>query len=120
MFPVLFGCPPGPSSSPVAIFLLLQVSVSTLVLADDVPAAAQLLPHVGHLLAKGGVLPFQEGSPHRNLVLLQPPGVPRALGRLVVLGSPVPVLLILLSAPVFDVGVCGEEGGEGKTKRREE
>lgn len=105
---------PSPSSSSS------QVSVSTLVLADDVPAAAQLLPHVGHLLAKGGVLPFQEGGPHRNLVLLQPPGVPRALGRLVVLGSPVPVFLILLSAPVFDVGVCGEESGEGKRKRREE
>lgn len=94
--------------------------MSTLILADDVPAAAQLLPHVGHLLAKGGVLPFQEGGPHRNLVLLQPPGVPRTLGRLVVLGSPVPVLLILLSAPVFDVGVCGKESGEGRRQRREE
>lgn len=69
-----------------------------LVLVDDVPAAAQLLPHVSHLLAKGGVLPLQEGRAHRDLVLLQPPSVPRTLRRLIVLDAPVPVLLVLSSA----------------------
>lgn len=100
--------------------------MATLVLAEDVPAAAQLLPHVGHLLAKGGILPLQEGGSHRNLVLLEPPGVPRALGRLVVLGAPVPVLLILLSVEGRKVGKerqkeernekgqwCDDEGRDG-------
>lgn len=82
----------------------------TLVLVDDVPAAAQLFPHVGNLLAKGGVLPLQEGGAHRDLVLLQPPGVARALGRLVVLDPPAPVLLILSSA-VYVGGVWGGKRG---------
>lgn len=101
-----------------------QVSVPALVLVDDVPAAAQLFPHVGHLLAKGSVLSLQEGRAHWDLVLLQSPGVPRALRRLVVFHSPAPVLLILSAAAVWYVGVCGEEGGgrreeEKKTKEEE-
>lgn len=91
--------------------------MSTLVLVDDVPAAAQLFPHVGHLQAEGGVLPLQEGGAHRDLVLLQPPGVPRALRRLVVLDAPAPVLLILSSTPVWYVGVCGKEKGRGRRER---
>lgn len=90
--------------------------MAALVLVDDVSAAAQLFPHVGHLLAKGGVLSLQEGSPHRDLVLLQPPGIPRALGRLVVLHTPAPVLLVLSAAAVCRVGVCGDEGEGGKRR----
>lgn len=108
--------PPLPPSSPSSSSSASQVSVSTLVLVDDVPAAAQLFPHVSHLLTKGGVLPLQEGGAHRDLVLLQPPGVPRALRRLVVLDSPAPVLLILSSAAVLYVGVCGEESGGRREK----
>lgn len=95
--------------------------MSTLVLVDDVPAAAQLFPHVGHLQTEGGVLPLQEGGAHRDLVLLQPPGVPRALRRLVVLDAPTPVLLILSSAAVWYVGVCGKEkvgGGEREEQKQ--
>lgn len=94
--------------------------MSTLVLVDDVPAAAQLFPHVSHLLAKGGVLPLQEGGAHRDLVLLKPPGVPRALRRLVVLDSPTPVFLILSLAPVLHVGVCMGSWGEERDKWRAE
>lgn len=113
---------PAPSSFIIFFFVLLpasQVSVSTLVLVDDVPAAAQLFPHVGDLLAKGGVLPLQEGGPHRDLVLLQPPGVPRALRRLVVLDAPAPVLLILSSAAVCVVcwGVWGGRRGGGDKQK---
>lgn len=111
----------SPSSSSSSSSSASQVSVSTLVLVDDVPAAAQLFPHVGHLQAEGGVLPLQEGGAHRDLVLLQPPGVPRALRRLVVLDAPTPVLLILSSAAVWYVGVCGKEkvgGGEREEQKQ--
>lgn len=93
--------------------------MSTLVLVDDVPAAAQLFPHVGHLLTKCGVFSLQEGRAHRDLVLLQPPGVPRALGCLVVFDPPAPVFLILSSAAVLYVGVCGEESGWGGEEKME-
>lgn len=93
--------------------------MSTLVLVEDVPATAELLPHVGDLLAKGGVLPLQEGGAHGDLVLLQPPGIPRAFRRLVVLDTPAPVLVVLSSAAVWYVVVCGEEGrGRREQKKR--
>lgn len=111
--------PPPLSSSPSSSASASQVSVSTLVLVDDVPAAAQLFPHVSNLLTKGGILPLQEGRPHRDLVLLQSPGVPRALRRLVVLDSPAPVLFILSPAAVLYVGVCGEESGGRRVQKRE-
>lgn len=93
-----------------------------LVLVDDVPAAAQLFPHVGHLLAKCGILSLQEGGAHRDLVLLQPPGVPRALCSLIVLDASAPVLLVLSLAPVVACwgvwgGWKGEERGEEKEER---
>lgn len=108
--------PPPLSSSPSSSASSSQVSVSTLVLVDDVPAAAQLFPHVSNFLTKGGILPLQEGRAHRDLVLLQPPGVPWALRRLVVLDSPAPVLFIL-SAAVLYVGVCGEESGGRRVQK---
>lgn len=93
--------------------------MSTLVLVDDVPAAAELLPHVGHLQAEGSVLALQEGGAHRNLVLLQPAGVARALGRLVVLHPPAPVLLVLggWRRPPPCMYVCVHVFGGEKTKR---
>lgn len=108
--------PPSSSSSSSAS----QVSVPALVLVDDVPAAAQLFPHVGHLLAKRRILPLQEGGTHRDLVLLQPPGVPRALRGLVVLHAPAPVLLVLpLAAVVVCVGCVGrKERGRGERGRK--
>lgn len=111
--------PPHPSSWSSSSSAASQVAVPTLVLVDDVPAAAQLFPHVGHLLAKGGVLPLQEGGAHRDLVLLQPPGVARALGRLVVLDPPAPVLLILSSA-VYVGGCVGRKAGVGGRNKRGE
>lgn len=53
-----------------------QGPVSRLVFGQNVFAAAQLLPHVRHLHAQGGVLLLQEAGPDGDLVLLQPPGVP--------------------------------------------
>lgn len=125
LYPFLISSsPPENPSSFIFVFSSLaasQVSVSSLVLVDDVPAAPQLFPHVGHLLAKRLVLPLQEGGAHRDLVLLQSPGVPRAFGGLVVLDAPAPVLLVLSSsAPVWYVGVCGEDGGRRETQKREE
>lgn len=121
LYPLLMSSSPpafpsSSSSSPSAS----QVSMPALVLVDDVPAAAQLFPHVGHLLAKRRVLPFQKSSAHRDLVLLEPPGVPRALCGLVVLHAPAPVLIVL---PLAAVEACwgvwggrkeGEERGEEK------
>lgn len=92
--------------------------MAAFILVDDVPAAAQLFPHVGYLLAERSVLSLQEGGAHRDLVLLQPPSVPRTLRRLVVFHAPAPVLLVLsMGAAVWYVGVCG---GEGEGRREEE
>lgn len=74
-----------------------QGPVSRLVFSQNVLAAAQLLPHVRHLHAEGGVLLLQEAGPDGDLVLLQPPGVPRPLGRHVVLSAPGPVPVVLRS-----------------------
>jgi len=73
----------------------LQRPVLRLVSGQHVLAAAAVLTHLGHLLAQRRVLPLQEGGAHRDLVLLQPPRVPRPLRRHVVLLSPGPVLVIL-------------------------
>lgn len=108
--------PPPPSSSSSAS----QVSVPALVLVDDVPAAAQLLPHVGHLLAQGLVLPLQEGGAHRDLVLLQPPRVSGALRRLVVLHAPAPVLVVLHDdGGDGRLGCVGGRGERGETNGKE-
>lgn len=76
--------------------IVLQGPVPGLVLGEYVLALAQLLPQVGHLLAEGRVLLLQERSPDGDLVLLQAPGVARALRCHVVLSAPCPVLVILL------------------------
>lgn len=73
----------------------LQRPVSRLIFGQNVLAAAELLPHVGHLDAQRRVLLLQEASADGDLVLLQPPGVPRPLGRQVVLPAPRPVPVIL-------------------------
>lgn len=69
--------PPSSSSSfsSSSLSSSSKVSVAALVLAEDVPAATELLAHVGHFLSQRGVLPLQEGSAHRDLVLLEPPGI---------------------------------------------
>lgn len=59
----------------------LQRPVSRLVFGQNVLAAAELLPHVGHLDAQRRVLLLQEAGADGDLVLLQPPGIPRPLGR---------------------------------------
>lgn len=86
--------PPHPAPAPNAI--VLQGPVPGLVLGEYVLALAQLLPQVGHLLAEGRVLLLQERRPDGDLVLLQAPGVARALRCHVVLSAPCPVLVILL------------------------
>lgn len=52
-----------------------QRAVSGLVFGQNVLAAAQLFPQVGHLLAQGAILLLQEARPDGDLVLLQPPGI---------------------------------------------
>lgn len=69
--------------------------MSRLVFGQNVFAAAQLLPHVRHLQAQGGVLLLQEAGPDGDLVLLQPPGVPGPFGRHVVLPASGPVPFVL-------------------------
>lgn len=75
--------------------VLLQWAVLSLIPGQDVLAAAAVLPQLGHLLPQRRVFPLQEGGAHRDLVLLQPPCVARALCCHVVLLSPGPVSLIL-------------------------
>lgn len=72
-----------------------QRPVPGLVFGQNVLAAAQLLPHVGHLQAQRGVLLLQESGPDGDLVLLEPPRVPRPLRRHVVLPAPGPVPVVL-------------------------
>lgn len=73
----------------------LQRPVLRLVPGQDVLAATTVLPHLGHLPTQRCVLPLQEGGAHRDLVLLQPPRITRALRCHVVLLSPGPVFVIL-------------------------
>lgn len=73
----------------------LQWTVLCLVSGQDVLTAATVLPQLGHLLPQRGVFPLQEGGAHRDLVLLQPPRVTRALCCQIVLLSPGPVFVIL-------------------------
>lgn len=73
----------------------LQRPVSRLVFGQNVLAAAELLPHVSYLAAQRRVLLLQEAGADGDLVLLKPPGVPRPLGRQVVLPAPRPVPVVL-------------------------
>lgn len=73
----------------------LQRPVSRLVFGQNVLAAAELLPHVGHFDAQRRVLFLEEAGADGDLVLLQPPGIPRPLGRQVVLPAPRPVPVVL-------------------------
>lgn len=90
-------------SKAVIVFLFLpffpfsfsQVSMAALVFVDDVATAAQLFSHIGDLLSKGSVLPFQECRSNWNLVLLEPAGVARTFCCFVVLVAPVPVPVVL-------------------------
>lgn len=74
---------------------LLQRPVLGLEAGQDALAAAAVLAQLGHLLPQRCVLPLQEGGAHRDLVLLQPPGVAGPLGRQVVLPAPGPVPVVL-------------------------
>lgn len=73
----------------------LQGPVLGLVLGHDGLALAHLLAQLRHLRPQGCVLLLQEGRPDGDLVLLQAPGVPRPLGRHVVLLASRPVLFVL-------------------------
>lgn len=70
--------------------------MATLVLVEEVAAAAELLAHIGHFLSQCSVLALQKGSAHGDLVLLQPSCITGALGCLVVLMAAGPILIILL------------------------
>lgn len=72
-----------------------QRAVSRLVFGQNVLAAAQFLAQVGHLRSQRRVLLLQESGTDGDLVLFQPPGVPRTLGRDVVLSASCPVSVIL-------------------------
>lgn len=72
-----------------------QGPVSRLVFGQNVLAAAEFLPDVGHLHTQRRVLLLQEAGANRDLVLLQPPGVPGPLGCQVVLPAPGPVPVVL-------------------------
>lgn len=72
-----------------------QGSVLGLVAGQHGAVVGQLLAHGHHLLPQQGILLFQEGRPHRYLVLLEPPGIARPLGCLVILVPPAPIFLIL-------------------------
>lgn len=65
-----------------------QRAVFGLVQRHDLLAAAAVFPQLGHFLSQRGVLPLQEGGADGDLVLLQAPGVPRALRRHIVLLPP--------------------------------
>jgi len=73
-----------------------QRPVLRLVLGQDVLAASELFPQVGHLLPQGTVLLLQEAGSDGDLVLLEPPSVTGPLGCHVVLPAPGPVFVILL------------------------
>lgn len=73
-----------------------QASVLCLVLGHDALGASQLFTQLGHFLLERKVLLFQEAGPDGDLVLLQAPGITRALGRHVVLPASGPVFVVLL------------------------
>lgn len=75
-----------------------QGPMSRLVFSQNVLAAAQLLPQVGHLETQRGVLLLQEAGSDGNLVLFEAARVPRALRRHVVLSASRPVPIILQGA----------------------
>lgn len=86
-----------------------QGPVSRLVFSQNVLAAAQLFPQVGHLETQRGVLLLQEAGSDGDLILLEATRVPRALRRHVVLSASRPVLIILQGAA---------EGSVNKTTRQ--
>lgn len=83
--------------------------MAILIFVDDVATAAELLAHVGHFLSERGVLSLEESSTDGYLVLLKAPRVPRALRRLVVLYTPVPVLFVLKAGRKWE-GQSEKEG----------
>ena len=74
---------------------LLQGAIFSLVASHNGLEGPALLPQLGHLRPQCRVLALQECRAHRDLVLLQAPGVTGTLGRHVVLVPPLPVLLVL-------------------------
>lgn len=72
-----------------------QGAVPRLVFGQNVLAAAELLPQVGHLLSERGVLFLQESRADGDLVLLEPASIARAFRRDVVLSATRPVSVVL-------------------------
>lgn len=77
------------------VFPPLQRAVLSLVASQDILTAPAVLSQLGHLLPQSCVFPLQKGGAHCDLVLLQPPRIPRTLRCQIVLLPPGPVLLIL-------------------------